>query len=269
MQNIGFMRRKAELWQWMSPNWGGFTARVGWSNAHVAGAGGEVLNGDGKELDPSMLSIGLAYTHAMESGDELWLGFGYQEHEEWAALDFNCDDSSDDTMRLAGRYIHDWQNGHSTRISVAYEEMSWDWDSCSRTRMGLQTHKEILQLGFQTGKELLQLTRQAIVLTLNVKFIWFPVSTTSRDRLIFVSCTWKPMTMIAVRAVEFTRMIPVRSKYPFGLFYTMPAGTELRFVYGEVDNDANSQNEFGINSSYSIEKGGSVDAFQFGVVQWF
>ena len=154
MQNIGFMRRKAELWQWMSPNWGGFTARVGWSNAHVAVAGGEVLNGDGKELDPSMLSIGLAYTHAMESGDELWLGFGYQEHEEWAALDFNCDDSSDDTMRLAGRYIHDWQNGHSTRISVAYEEMSWDWDSCSRTRMGLQTHKEILQLGFQTGKEL-------------------------------------------------------------------------------------------------------------------
>ena len=28
----GFMRRKDNLWQWFSPNWGGLQMRVGWSN---------------------------------------------------------------------------------------------------------------------------------------------------------------------------------------------------------------------------------------------
>ena len=63
--------------------------------------------------------------------DELWLGFGYQEHDEFAAVSLACADSNDETMRLAARYIHDWGNGHSTRLSWAYEEMEYDWDGCT------------------------------------------------------------------------------------------------------------------------------------------
>ena len=134
MANIGFMRRKPELYQWWSPNWGGLQLRVGWSNSNTAvGFGHEeqqVTSLVGiEELDPTILSLGAAYTHNF-GNDELWLGLGYQQHDEWAAVDFACSDSDDDTIRYAGRYIHDWGNGHSTRLSLAYEEMSWEWDDC-------------------------------------------------------------------------------------------------------------------------------------------
>ena len=53
-----------------------------------------------------------------------------------------------------------------------------------------------------------------------------------------------------------------------GLFYTLPAGTEFRLVYGEVDNERNSKNDWGINGA-GVVQGGSAETFQFGVVQWF
>ena len=36
-----------------------------------------------------------------------------------------------DHVRYAARYIHDWGNGHSTRLSWAYEEMEYDWEYCT------------------------------------------------------------------------------------------------------------------------------------------
>ena len=47
-----------------------------------------------------------------------------------------------------------------------------------------------------------------------------------------------------------------------GLFYTLQAGTELRLVYGEVDNDRNSHNDWGINA-VGVVQGGSAETFQF------
>ena len=57
--------------------------------------------------------------------------------------------------------------------------------------------------------------------------------------------------------------------FSVGLYYTMPAGTELRMVYGEVDNDDNSANGFGISTAGGVGPGGTEESFQFGVVQWF
>ena len=81
------------------------------------------------EIDPQILSIGIAYTTTINETDELWVALGYQQHDEFAAASLACADSDDETIRYAARYIHDWGNGHSTRISWAYEEMEFDWEA--------------------------------------------------------------------------------------------------------------------------------------------
>ena len=53
-----------------------------------------------------------------------------------------------------------------------------------------------------------------------------------------------------------------------GVFYTMPAGTELRLTYSEVDNDTNGSYDFGIGGA-GVQTGGSVEMFAVGVVHWF
>jgi hypothetical protein len=56
--------------------------------------------------------------------------------------------------------------------------------------------------------------------------------------------------------------------FNLGLFYTMPAGTELRLTYSEVDNDDNAQYDFGINRS-GVAAGDTAEAISIGIVQWF
>ncbi|MCY3852996.1 MAG: porin [Gammaproteobacteria bacterium] len=53
-----------------------------------------------------------------------------------------------------------------------------------------------------------------------------------------------------------------------GMFYTMPAGTELRLTYSEVDNDTNGSYDFGIGGA-GVKTGGSVEMFAVGIVHWF
>ena len=54
-----------------------------------------------------------------------------------------------------------------------------------------------------------------------------------------------------------------------GLFYTMPAGTELRLTYSEVDNDKNGSYGQGISGSGLGAKGSEVEMFALGIVHWF
>ena len=53
-----------------------------------------------------------------------------------------------------------------------------------------------------------------------------------------------------------------------GVFYTMPAGTELRLTYSEVDNDENASYDFGIGT-LGMKAGQSVEMFAVGIVHWF
>ena len=126
----GFNRRQENLLHWWSPNWNGFNARF----AITAGNRDEA-NGD---LDPSILSTGITYTTDI-GDDNLWLALTYEEHDEWVAASNNqnqafdntggtatepgaglgtglCTDSDDDAYRIAGRYIHSWDNGSSTQV---------------------------------------------------------------------------------------------------------------------------------------------------------
>ena len=54
-----------------------------------------------------------------------------------------------------------------------------------------------------------------------------------------------------------------------GLFYTMPAGTELRLTYSEVDNDNNGTYGQGISGTGLGSAGAEVEMFALGIVHWF
>ncbi len=268
MANIGFMRRKPELYQWFSPNWGGFNMRVAYSSSHNSDfAAGETQITDSnsivQEVDPSMLSIGAAYTHTMESGDELWFGFGYQKHDEWAAVDFACSDSDDDTFRYAARYIHNWgDSGHATTVAGAFEQMSWEWDECGAA-------------GNSAGPFAIAATTNASIDVERDAWLFsgkhnFPGP--FDFRWMYQEADDYDCKNISRNAGKSCGGIDESSSgaeaLSLGIFYTLPAGTELRLVYGEVDNDRNSQNDYGINST-GVVQGGEIETYQFGVVQWF
>ena len=54
-----------------------------------------------------------------------------------------------------------------------------------------------------------------------------------------------------------------------GLFYTMPAGTELRLTYSEVDNDRNGTYGQGISGTGLGSPGAEIEMFAVGIVHWF
>jgi len=56
--------------------------------------------------------------------------------------------------------------------------------------------------------------------------------------------------------------------YNLGLHYTMPAGSELRFAYGKVDNKDNGTYDFGIRGS-GVAPGEDTELWEIGMIQWF
>ena len=267
-----FMRRKSNLYQWFSPNWGGLAMRVGWSNIHQFADEDTALDLDGDgdkddgKVDPTILSVGIAYTTPINETDELWLGFGYQEHDEFAAASLTCADSNDETMRLAARYIHDWGNGHSTRLSWAYEQMEYDWDRCVVGNAGNGP------FDFSETGGMVDFEREAWLISgkhdfpgpLDFRFMYVEADD--------FDCGASMMTETK-NCGGINEKNSGAEAFSVGLYYTLPAGTELRMVYGEVDNDSNSSNGFGINTTVAAWAGDSPgvkeESFQFGVVQWF
>lgn len=268
MANIGFMRRKPELFQWISPNWGGFTARAAYSNSNSAVGFGhdeqQVTAPSGvKELDPKMISLGLAYTKDL-GNDNLWFGFGYQQHDEWAAVDFACEDSDDDTWRAATRYIHDWGNGHATTLSLAYEQMSWEWDNCATAG---NSAGPFAIASNATGS--VDVERDVWLVSGKHNFPgpidvrWMYAEADDFD-------CGGGSTIVGNDCNGIDSSSSGAEQLSLGVYYTMPAGTELRFVYGEVDNDAGSANSWGINATgHTVVQGGKAETFQVGLVQWF
>ena len=255
----GFMRRKSNLYQWFSPNWGGLNIRVGWSNANQFS---HEETGP-HDLDPSILSIGMAYTTTINETDELWLGLGYQQHDEFAAVSLSCADSDDQTVRYAARYIHDWGNGHSTRLSWAYEEMEYDWEGCS----GSNPVNGPFDFNATTGG-VVDFEREAWLISgkhnfpgpMDFRFMYMEADD--------FDCG-AGMRTNTHNCASINEKNSGAEAFSVGLYYTLPAGTELRMVYGEVDNDRYSANGFGISSAGGVGAGGEEESFQFGVVQWF
>lgn len=274
MSNQGFMRRKPELLQWFSPNWNGFTARVGWSNANVAGGGGDnqVTTGLGtvEELDPSLLSIGLAFTKDI-GNDNIWFGFGYQKHDEWAAVDFACDDSDDDTWRIGMRYIHDWAgSGHATTISLGYEEMSYEWDNCADAG-GLSTANSPFDIANSpTGSVDVEADAWLISGKHSFPGPWdFRFMYSERDDY---DCSGPDVANVVTGTVQGCNGSGESSsgsdQLSLGAYYTFPAGTEINVTYSDLSNDSNSATDFGIGT-VGISRGGDAEIWSLGITQWF
>ena len=253
----GFSRRQEDLIQWWSPNWNGFNARF----AITSGRDDDGADG----LDPSIISTGITYTTDIGEGDNLWLALTYEEHDEWTAkshnqaaavanggaepaagLDFanndgTCSDSDDDAYRLAARYIHSWEGGSSTQVSAMYEELSWE-NTCT----------------FENTYEDLEIEHYMISAKHNFTGPW-------DIRGSYMDADEYDCGAGATACVENdTDAIA----YNLGIFYTMPAGTELRLVYSVVDNEDNATYDYGINGS-GVAQGDTAEAIGIGMVQWF
>lgn len=270
-----FSRRQDNLLHWWSPNWGGFQARF----AMTAGNRDESASAvNGFETDPVIYSTGVTYTHNFSGGDELWLALTYEKHDEWVAASQNsapngfgagetapgagdqeiieCGDSDDDAYRIAARYIHDWGNGHSTWISGMYEQISWELDDCVDTNNG--------NAAISTFLEDLEIEHYLISGKHN-----FPGPFDFRFSYMYADewdCGGASAPVSRQRAcVEDDTDA---TAYNLGIFYTMPAGTELRLTYSEVSNEDNATYDFGINGS-GVAQGDDVDMIAIGLVQWF
>ena len=253
----GFSRRQENLLHWWSPNWNGFNARF------AITAGNKDDGADG--LDPQIWSTGVTYTTDI-GDDNLWLAVTYEEHDEWVASSNNtvngvvaagtepagalttalCTDSDDDGLRLAGRYIHSWGNGHTTQLSAMYEELSWDLD-CEGVPDTVFDDLEI-EHWMVSGKH-------NFPGPLDIRFSYMDADEyeCGSASLASGSCVETDTDATA---------------FNLGLFYTMPAGTELRIVYSEVDNEDNATYDFGINGAGG-GAGADIEAIGIGMVQWF
>ncbi len=247
-----FNRRQEEVVQYWSPNLNGFTFRLATSNAtpgSMFSAGGG--NVGANKLDPRIWSTGVAYENTLASGGNVWLAATYEVHDEWAAVEFGCNDSDDESYRLAGRYIHSWANGMTTQISAMWENLEYDHEVCGRNTIA--TH-------VADGSGSLDLERDAWLLSGKQTFgngFDFRFSYMDADEYdCSTGCTTEDDT-------DGTAM-------NLGVYYTMPAGTEFRVTYSEVDNEDNAAYDFGISGSgTSGRTGDDVSMIALGIVQWF
>ena len=242
-----FNRRQEEIVQYWSPNLNGLTFRVATTNAATLGSNGD--NGPDADLDPRIWSTGVAYDNTMANGNNIWLAATYEIHDEWAAVQLGCDDSDDKSWRLAGRYIHQWGNGMSTQISAMWEDIEYDIEGCGGA---------IPLTGVSDGSGNLEVERDSWMVSGKQTFgngFDFRFSYMDGDELDCDNgCTTDDDTDA--------------SAFNLGLYYTMPAGTELRVTYSEVDNEENAAYDFGIGGS-GVATGEDVEMFAFGIVQWF
>lgn len=284
---LSFNRRQEGVVQYVWPNTSdmasqsrdGFQFRV----AVTEGSGtdsditGMVLdeNGDvagaSETIDPRIWSTGVSYQGPMPHG-RWWVAAAYEKHEDYSIsrglslgdrtladdtgpvpndvngdpLKVYCDESDDDAFRLAGRINRDWGNGMATQIGVMWERLEYDAD-CSGDYTsnpywsGVERDAWMVSGKHQFGNGM------------DVRFSYMDADEWDCDS---DTCT------------DADEDETDASAYNIGLFYTMPAGTELRATYSEVRNEDNAGYDFGINGG-GVVVGEDIEMFAVGIVHWF
>ena len=249
-QSDSFNRRQEEVIQYFSPNMNGVTFRVATTNANQTGSGEEVAvtgQGGATELDPRIWSMGLAYETTLASGDNVWLAATYQSHDEWSAVTYSCDDSDDKSYRLAGRYIKQWGNGQSTQVSAMWETLEYDWEGCVSAPTAMSA--------VMTGNDV-DVERDAFMVSAKQTF----------GNGFDMRFSYMDADELEVSGSDLNDSDA--KAYNIGMFYTMPAGTELRLTYSKVDNEDASNYDFGIGGS-GAAVGKDAKMWALGIVQWF
>ena len=234
----GFNRRQEEIIQWFSPNWNGLNIRA----AITSGREDETDFGGG-ELDPQIFSTGISYTTDV-GNNNFWGAVTYQQHDEWSAHALGAEDSDDTSWRIAGRWIGSFDNGMSLTLSAMYEDLEYDIE-------GITAASGLFGLGdFEMERDAWMISGKLnFAGPLDFRFSYMDADEFDCD----AGCVDDDTEANA---------------FNIGLFYTMPAGTELRLTYSEVDNDDNAQYDFGINGAGNAA-GDNAEAWAIGMVQWF
>lgn len=230
-------------------------------------------------LDERIWSTGVSYQHNM-GNDQVWLAAAYERHDDLTAnslrSEARCDDSDDEGFRLAARYKKDWGNGQTTWIAAMYEDLSYDADGCrlaaDRAARDLNGDGDMTDTGeaAATANDLVgsnvtlpwsDVDRDSWMISGKHTFgngLDFRFSYMDADEW---DCGDEGCTDVQENDTDAIA-------YNLGLFYTMPAGTELRVTYSEVDNEDNAQYDFGINGG-GAQLGEDIDMLAVGIVHWF
>ena len=218
-----------------------------------------------------------------------------------------CTDSDDDAYRIAGRYKHDWGNGQSTWIAAMFETLEYDADNCVAQYGG--ELRPIQTLWSDVERDSFMISgKHSFGNGFDVRFSYmdadeldcpggvcgepgfygeyagFGGGFEGNQRVNNVNRTHinrggvtpvSPPTPESMRNDNyFSENDTDAQAYNIGLFYTMPAGTELRLTYSKVDNENNAGYDFGIGSTnlWNVTDDGEdedVEMFAVGIVHWF
>ncbi|MBC6414374.1 MAG: porin [Chromatiales bacterium] len=279
---LAFNRRQEGVVQYVWPNTSAMASQtrdgLQFRFAVTSGDGIEAQGVDsesplgGRDVDPRIISTGVSYQHNMANG-QIWLAAAYEQHEDVSAVnlsysgeaevgDIACDDSDDEGYRLAGRYKHDWGNGQSTWIAAMYEELEYD-ASCQRVTAVDANGKPTTSADYNNTNAPIWsgVDRDAWMISGKHAFgngVDIRASYMDADEW---DCDSDVCTSAAERDTD-------ADAFNIGVFYTMPAGTELRATYSEVDNKDNAGYDFGINGTVPAT-GADIEMFAVGIVHWF
>ena len=255
----GFNRRQEEIVQWFSPNWNGFTARIATTNQN-GGEETQVTTASGaiKDVDPRIWSMGVAYENDISESTNIWGAITYQQHDEWAAASFACDDSDDTSWRLAGRLIHAFAGGFTLRLSAMYEDLEYEHEDCALAG-GILGGNGVAGNETEVEKDSWMVSGKLdFAGPWDIRFSYMDADDLDCDSGLGSSTCLNGLSDSSTSADAMN----------LGIFYTMPAGTELRVTYSNVDNDRNAAYDFGIGGA-GTTPGGENDMFALGIVQWF
>ena len=253
----GFNKRQDSLVQYWSPNFNGLTFRVATTTHDMGDEEIVDSNGNPEKLDPRLLEAGVAYTHDLANGDNIWLASTYSQHSEWAALDFNCSDSDDTGMRFAGKYTHQWGGGGSTGIAAMWENIEYDWDDCVAGGIAA-----FVTTG-GAGATNLDLEKDTWMVSINHAFGngWGLRGTyldaDEFDCGVSDGCTTEDDTDA--------------SSFSVGVDYTTSGGTMFALKYAEVDNEANSRYDTGFWAAGdgTLSPGSDAEVWGVSITQGF
>ena len=269
--SLSFNRRQEEVIQYVWPNTGAMAdqSRDGFQFRFAITAG---FNDDMDlpagpnatyNLDPRIWSTGAAWQHNMMNGGQIWLAVAYERHDDWTAFELNrsgpggygigviCSDSEDDGWRLAGRYTHDWGDGMNTMVAAMWEELDYDADDCVRSGTG----DPVSTIWSDVDRDAWMISgKHNFGNGFAAKFSYMDA-----DDLDCGDDACGGITDDGETDAD---------AWNVGLTYTMPAGTELRVTYSDVDNSDQSNYDFGIGGS-GVGQGEDVDMWAIGIVHWF
>lgn len=251
LANNGFNRRKSNLLQYWSPDFGnGLHFRIATSNGNQGDV--EVTSTTGvEELDPRMWEAGVSWTTNLASGDNIWLAATYSKHDEWAAVDFDCSDSDDTGYRLAGKYTHQWGGGASTAVAAMWENIEYDWEDCAVSNATF--------VSVADGGANLDLDKDTWLVSFTHSFgNGWDIRGMYQDADEFdcsTGCTTEDDTDATA--------------YSGGIGYTTPGGTMFSIKYAHVDNEDNSRYDTGIFPAGVNTNGADSSIWAFGITAGF